>query len=112
MAQTLIRIKVGPTGMRLNEWVALEEGFYREAGFEVDMLWEQLKAEQGSWDTYKERPQDVPFLKGSAEITSACAWGSVCNAGAGMGKFIPTSTASLPGRSTCSPIPRSTSLKI
>ena len=89
MAPTLTRIKVAPTGMRLNEWVAMEEGFYKDAGFAVDMQWEQLKAEQGSWDTYKERPQDLPFLKGTAEITSACAWGSVCNAGAGMGKFIP-----------------------
>ncbi|MGH3665506.1 MAG: hypothetical protein ACRDU8_05365 [Egibacteraceae bacterium] len=39
--------------------------------------------------SYKERPQDQPFQQGAQTITNACAWGSVCNAGAGMGKFIP-----------------------
>jgi ABC-type nitrate/sulfonate/bicarbonate transport system substrate-binding protein len=38
---------------------------------------------------YKARPQDQPFLDGTQAIGNACAWGSVCNAGAGMGKFVP-----------------------
>src|SRR5258705_8488332 len=38
---------------------------------------------------YKARPQDQPFLEGAQAIGNACAWGSVCNAGAGMGKFVP-----------------------
>src|SRR5207302_9482649 len=40
-------------------------------------------------DAYFERPQDKPFLAGAIEVAnSACEWGSVCNAGAGMGKFV------------------------
>src|SRR5206468_534115 len=40
-------------------------------------------------DAYFDRPQDRPFLAGAIEVpNSACAWGSVCNAGAGMGKFV------------------------
>jgi SAM-dependent methyltransferase len=35
---------------------------------------------------YKKRPQDIPFLDKEQVITNACAWGSICNAGAGMGK--------------------------
>ena len=32
----------------------------------------------------------MPFLAGGMEVAnSACEWGSVCNAGAGMGKFVP-----------------------
>jgi hypothetical protein len=38
---------------------------------------------------YKERPQDRPFVDGLTVANSACHWGSVCNAGAGMGKFVP-----------------------
>src|SRR5437867_12904727 len=38
---------------------------------------------------YKARPQDQPLLAGTQAVGNACAWGSVCNAGAGMGKFVP-----------------------
>jgi len=46
-----------------------------------------------SWQgkAYRERPQDAPFV-GAAEpvdVINHCAWGSVCNAGAGLGKFVP-----------------------
>src|SRR5690242_14503281 len=34
-------------------------------------------------------PQDAPFLARTPVANSACHWGSVCNAGAGMGKFVP-----------------------
>ena len=37
--------------------------------------------------SYKERPQDQPFVHGQEIVCNACAWGSVANAGAGMGKF-------------------------
>src|SRR5262249_34551314 len=37
----------------------------------------------------KARPQAQPVPQGPQAIGNACAWGSVCNAGAGMGKFVP-----------------------
>src|SRR6188472_3239872 len=37
----------------------------------------------------RSRPQDVPFVEEMEDLAnSACAWGSVCNAGAGMGRFV------------------------
>jgi len=90
MTGTLTKIKVFPTGMRLNEYVAHEEGFWRDEGLDVEILWEVLKGQMVRWgDNYKERPQDLPFVGGEQTIGSACAWGSICNAGAGMGKFVP-----------------------
>jgi len=90
MAATLTKVRVFPTGMRLNEYVALEEGFWRDEGLDVEMLWDVLKAQMYRWkDAYKERPQDLPFVRGEQTIGSACAWGSICNASAGMGKFVP-----------------------
>jgi NitT/TauT family transport system substrate-binding protein len=48
---------------------------------------------QSRWEGlhYKERPQDAPFLGKSepVDVINHCAWGSVCNAGAGLGKFVP-----------------------
>jgi hypothetical protein len=39
---------------------------------------------------YFERPQDQPYTQDKAEvIQGACVWGSICNASAGMGKFVP-----------------------
>ena len=90
MTATLTKIKVFPTGMRLNEFVAHEEGFWRDEGLDVEILWEVLKGQMVRWgDNYKERPQDLPFVEGEQTIGSACAWGSISNAGAGMGKFVP-----------------------
>lgn len=52
-------------------------------------MWDVLEGQMDRWeDAYKERPQDLPFVRGEQTIGSACAWGSVCNAGAGMGKFV------------------------
>jgi len=36
-------------------------------------------------------PQDLPFVGTSepVDVINHCAWGSVCNAGAGLGKFVP-----------------------
>ena len=90
MAKALITVKVFPTGMRLNEYVALEEGYFAGQGLDVQILWDVLRGQMVRWgDTYKERPQDRPFVEGEQTIGSACAWGSISNAGAGMGKFVP-----------------------
>ena len=90
MVETMTKVRVMPTGMRLNEYVALEEGFFAAEGLEVEIMWDVLRGQMARWsDTYKERPQDVPFQSGVQCIGSACAWGSISNAGAGMGKFVP-----------------------
>lgn len=90
MTESLTGVKVFPTGMRLNEYVALKEGFWRDEGLEVEILWDVLRGQMVRWkDTYKERPQDQPFVRSEQAIGSACAWGSISNAGAGMGKFVP-----------------------
>ena len=77
--------------MRLHEWVALEEGAYQAEGLEPELLTEVMHdVSSHGKDPYFERPQDRPFLAGGVDVAnSACEWGSVCNAGAGMGKFVP-----------------------
>lgn len=76
--------------MRLHEWVALEDGAYQAEGLEPELLSDVMHdVSSHGRDAYFERPQDRPFLAGGTEVAnSACEWGSVCNAGAGMGKFV------------------------
>jgi NitT/TauT family transport system substrate-binding protein len=89
----LQQLKIAPTGMRLHEWIALERGYFQEHGIEPVIRWDVVRGIQASWrdKQYLERPQDEPFL-GKAEpvdVINHCAWGSVCNAGAGLGRFVP-----------------------
>jgi NitT/TauT family transport system substrate-binding protein len=79
--------------MRLHEWIALERGYFQEQGIEPIVRWDIVHGIMASWQDkrYRERPQDAPFV-GQAEpvdVINHCAWGSVCNAGAGLGKFVP-----------------------
>src|SRR5437660_373726 len=86
----LTKIRIFPTGMRLHEWIAFEEGFFREQRLDPEVMWDVYLGQMKAWTGgYKARPQDQPFLEGAQAIGNACAWGSVCNAGAGMGKFVP-----------------------
>lgn len=83
-------LKVVPHFSRLQEWIALEEGFFQEEGLEPVMLPDVMHAvssHQG--DQYGERPQDLPFVRQMEVVNSACQWGTACNAGAGMGKLVP-----------------------
>jgi hypothetical protein len=77
--------------MRLHEWIALDENFYQAEGLEPELLSDVMHdVSSHGRDPYFERPQDRPFRnEGMAVANSACEWGSVCNAGAGMGKFVP-----------------------
>jgi len=87
----LTKIRIFPTGMRLHEWIAFEEGFFGEQGLDPEVMWDVYLGQMKAWTGgYKARPQDQPFLEGAQAIGNACAWGSVCNAGAGMGKFVPS----------------------
>ena len=87
----LTRVPISPTGMRLHEWIALERGYFQDESIEPEIRWDVVRGQMASWKgkAYLERPQDQPFQGGEQTITNACAWGSVCNAGAGMGKFVP-----------------------
>src|SRR5687767_6692872 len=90
MAEQRTPITVVPHFMRLHEWVALEEGYYQEEGLEPELRDDVMHAVSlHTAAPYRERPQDLPFVEGEEVANSACHWGSVCNAAAGMGKFVP-----------------------
>src|SRR5919204_1889481 len=83
-------INVVPHFMRLHEWVALEERYFQAEGLAPRLLDDVMHhvSSHGA-DPYFQRPQDAPFIKAEEVANSACEWGSICNAGAGMGKFVP-----------------------
>jgi NitT/TauT family transport system substrate-binding protein len=90
-AQALRRVKIAPKGMGLNDFVAMQEGFFAAEGLDVDFDWKTFRGTQSSWKglDYLHRPQDRPYTDDKAEvIQGACVWGSICNAGAGMGRFV------------------------
>ena len=83
-------IQVVPHFMRLHEWIALEDRLYEAEGLVPDLLPEVMhRVSSHGPDPYFDRPQDLPFVGGQEVANSACEWGSVCNAGAGMGRFVP-----------------------
>lgn len=85
-----IPIQVVPHFSRLQEWIALDEGFFQEEGLETEMLQEVMHAVSShSGDQYGQRPQDMPFVRQMEVVNSACQWGTACNAGAGMGRLVP-----------------------
>ena len=83
-------VKIAPKGMGLNDFVAMEEGYFAAEGLDVVFDWATFRGTQSSWRDldYKARPQDKPYAEGEEVLQSACAWGSICNAGAGMGRFV------------------------
>jgi ABC-type nitrate/sulfonate/bicarbonate transport system substrate-binding protein len=86
----MAQVKIAPKGMGLNDFVAMEEGYFAAEGFDVTFDWATFRGTQSSWKDldYKARPQDKPYAEGEEVLQSACAWGSICNAGAGMGRFV------------------------
>jgi ABC-type nitrate/sulfonate/bicarbonate transport system substrate-binding protein len=92
MANSLRTVRVAPKGMGLNDFVAQEAGLFAAEGIEVEFDIKTFRGTQSSWKglDYKSRPQDRPYAEGDQGlIQCACAWGSVSNAAAGMGRFIP-----------------------
>jgi NitT/TauT family transport system substrate-binding protein len=78
--------------MGLNDFVAQEEGFFADEGLDVHFDWKTFRGTQSSWKDfqYLERPQDQPYTTEKRDvIQGACVWGSICNASAGMGRFVP-----------------------
>lgn len=91
MAGTMHRVKIAPKGMGLNDFVAMQEGFFIAEGLDVEFDWKTFRGTQSSWKEleYFQRPQDKPFIEGREEvIQGACVWGTICNASAGMGRFV------------------------
>jgi NitT/TauT family transport system substrate-binding protein len=91
MNNELFRMRVAPKGMGLNDFVADQEGFFRAEGLDVEFDWKTFRGTQSSWKglDYLSRPQDQPYTEGDGQtVQGACAWGSICNAGAGMGRFV------------------------
>src|SRR5947207_4296865 len=92
MANSLRAVTVAPKGMGLYDFVAQQEGFFSAQGLDVEFDWKTFRGTQSSWKglDYFERPQDRPYTKDKTDvIQGACAWGSICNAAAGMGRFVP-----------------------
>jgi ABC-type nitrate/sulfonate/bicarbonate transport system substrate-binding protein len=85
------QVTVAPKGMGLNDFVAQQEGFFAAEGLDVAFDWKTFRGTQSSWKNlaYFDRPQDKPYAEGRDVIQGACAWGSICNASAGMGRFVP-----------------------
>jgi NitT/TauT family transport system substrate-binding protein len=87
------KVRVAPKGMGIHEFVAQEEGFFADEGIEVEFDWKTFRGTQSSWKQYKylERPQDKPYTESKDQnlIQCACVWGSISNASAGMGRFVP-----------------------
>ncbi len=84
------RVQVVPHFSRLQEWIALDEGFFQDEGLEPIMMPHVMHAVSSHHgDAYGRRPQDLPFVQHMEVVNSACQWGTACNAGAGMGKLVP-----------------------
>ena len=85
-------VRVAPKGMGINEFVAMEQGYFRDAGLDVEFDMQVFRGTQSSWKglDYFDRPQDRPYTEGGAEdlIQCACQWGTVSNAASGMGKAV------------------------
>jgi NitT/TauT family transport system substrate-binding protein len=91
MATTLKHVKIAPKGMGLNDFVAQQEGYFAAEGLDVELDWKTFRGTQSSWKNmdYLQRPQDKPYTENKEDvIQGACVWGSICNAGAGMGRFV------------------------
>jgi len=87
------KVRVAPKGMGLNDFVAQQEGFFAEEGIEVEWDIKTFRGTQSSWKdlAYGSRPQDKPYTEArdTGLIQCACVWGSISNASAGMGRFVP-----------------------
>src|SRR3954465_12610834 len=84
-------VKIAPKGMGLNDFVAMKEGFFAAEGLDVEFDWKTFRGTQSSWKDFEyfQRPQDQPYAEEREVIQGACVWGSICNASAGMGRFVP-----------------------
>src|ERR1700752_3432909 len=79
MATRLIPVKVAPKGMGLNDFVAMQEGFFAAEGLDVEFDWKTFRGTQSSWKEldYFQRPQDRPYTEDKVDVVQgACLWGT------------------------------------
>ena len=91
MAKQMIPVRVAPKGMGLNDFVAMQEGFFAAEGLGVEFDWKTFRGTQSSWKEldYFQRPQDRPYTADKEDVVQgACLWGTICNASAGMGRAV------------------------
>ena len=91
MAKPMIPVRIAPKGMGLNDFVAMQEGFFAAEGLDVEFDWKTFRGTQSSWKEldYFQRPQDRPYTEDKQEVVQgACLWGTICNASAGMGRAV------------------------
>jgi hypothetical protein len=91
MASSLKQVRVAPKGMGLNDFVAMQEGFFAAEGLDVEFDWKTFRGTQSSWKglEYFQRPQDRPYTEEKQDVVQgACLWGTICNASAGMGRVV------------------------
>ena len=91
MGNSLMPVKVAPKGMGLNDFVAMQEGFFAAEGLDVAFDWKTFRGTQSSWKDleYFQRPQDRPYTEDREDVVEgACLWGTICNASAGMGSAV------------------------
>ena len=92
MTTTKTRVTVAPKGMGIQDFIAHQEGFFAAEGLDVDLDWKTFRGTQSSWKDleYFQRTQDRTYTADKKDvIQGACVWGSICNASAGMGRFVP-----------------------
>ncbi|MCZ6765264.1 MAG: hypothetical protein O7C63_10050 [Alphaproteobacteria bacterium] len=91
MAKKSMHVRVAPKGMGLNDFVAMEEGFFADEGLDIEFDMKVFRGTQSSWKgmDYFDRPQDKPYAAGDAVIQGACQWGTISNAASGMGRVVP-----------------------
>src|SRR5213075_1506839 len=86
------KVRVAPKGMGINDFVAEAEGFFAAEGIEVEWDVKTFRGTQSKWveNKYLQRPQDKPYTEAQdgSLIQCACLWGTISNAGAGMGRFV------------------------
>jgi hypothetical protein len=52
MARSLIPVKVAPKGMGLNDFVAMQEGYFAAEGLDVAFDWKTFHGTQSSWKDF------------------------------------------------------------
>ena len=57
---TLTKIKIHPTGMRLHEWICLEERFLEQQGLDVEVLWGVVHNKMRAWQDGEQGQQEAP----------------------------------------------------
>jgi hypothetical protein len=65
MTSQLHRVKIAPKGMGLNDFVAMQEGYFAAEGLDVEFDWKTFRGTQSSWKglDYLHARRTVPTRK-------------------------------------------------